>query len=360
MIDLEALPTKKADDLLFLVTLTRIPFLNAQEKLSLLNKIPDAESLSRFSLDDLNRYVGKKHNAKYNGHENYELALREVNILRAKNIKAICFTQDEYPFLLKQINDPPFVLFYRGNPLCLQGKKFLSVVGTRSITTDGVKETKNFTYEAAKDGCVVVSGLANGVDSAAHQGVLDALYDAEDNDEPIEGQTIAVLPCSADTVVPRNHVGLASKIISTNGCIISELTPFTKTEKYSFIQRNRIIAGLSPATVIMQAPNGSGALSTAELAIDYGRDVFFHKVAFSESATKMRDARKAQLDRDYILRKVSKAKISNSCERYIEAGAPIISDYAGYKNFTTYGITYSLQPNHEEAGNLFPDDDIFN
>ena len=166
------------------------------------------------------------------------------------------------------------------------------------------------------DGLTVVSGNANGVDCFAHRGALAAGK---------EGATAAVLPCGIDTIVPAGHKAMLAQVLRTGGVVLSEYIPGTPAEKWRFVQRNRLIAALSPATVVMQAPSGSGALITAAFALDYDRDVMFHACAFCEEAQNI-EARTAAR-----LKSLNSGKAVRSCASYIDSGAPVISDYGEYK-----------------------------
>ena len=168
-------------------------------------------------------------------------------------------------------------MFYRGNFSVLQ-EKCVSVVGTRRLTADGMNAAKAFAYDAALHGQTVVSGLAFGADACSHAGAVAAAFDEmEKNGVFCErcGKTAAVLPCGIDCVVTNANKRIARQILQTGGCLLSEYPPGVCAEKWRFVQRNRIIAGLSPATVIVQAPAGSGALITADFALDFGRMLFF-------------------------------------------------------------------------------------
>ena len=317
-------------DLEFLISLSRISFLNLAEKIILLKKIDGAKSLSVLSRDDIGAFVGRRIRGVWNGTENLKHAKIEAAVINAKGIKAVFYGDSNYPALLKEIPNAPFALFYRGDISCLH-EKTVSVVGTRHLTRDGKKAAHNFAYSAVCDGCTVVSGLAHGADGAAHSGAVDAWFDAMENAAPLPlGKTAAVLPCGIDTITPFSHTRLSCDILKSGGCILSEYAPGTPAANWRFLQRNRIIAALSPATVVIQAPTGSGALITAGLALEYDRDVVFHSAAFSDSARVMDEAVASRLERDFAQGKISRGKIENSCRKYKELGAPTIEDYEDY------------------------------
>ena len=205
-------------------------------------------------------------------------------------------------------------------------------MGTRRLTQNGKIAAKEFAYNAALNGEVVVSGLAKGADEYAHRGVVDAYFDCFEKglDTRNLGKTIAVLPSSIDEIVPLSNKKLAGQILQTGGLIISEYEPRMTIANWHFVKRNRIIAGLSFATVVVEAPAGSGALITVDFALENGRDVYFHKVCFSDNAKQIASIVKNQLETDFNNGKVSKYKKENTVEKYLEAGAPIIENYEDY------------------------------
>ena len=134
-------------------------------------------------------------------------------------------------------------------------------MGTRRLSPEGKQAALDFAYEAVNDGCNVVSGLAWGADTYAHRGALNAYYDAvEKGDAAVKGKTIAVLPSSVDEIVPYQNKKLAAQIIKSGGLLVSEYAPGVPVEKWHFVGRNRIIAGLSMATLVVEAPVGTISL----------------------------------------------------------------------------------------------------
>lgn len=176
-------------------------------------------------------------------------------------IACIPYSDPGYPALLKNIFDPPYALFVRGK---IQPVQYLAVVGTRVPTRYGYDAVQELVPPLARKNIGIVSGLAAGIDSAAHQATLAA-----------KGITIAVLGSGVDdtNITPRFSLRLARTIIESNGAVISEYPPGTPAAKYSFASRNRIIAGLAKATLVIEARAKSGALITASCSLDNGRDV---------------------------------------------------------------------------------------
>jgi len=174
---------------------------------------------------------------------------------------ALFLEDDDYPVLLKEINDPPPILYRLGLPMDPQ-EKMIAVVGTRHATEKGRLTAGQLAADLAESGIAVVSGMAEGIDTAAHRGCLNK-----------SGHTVAVWGTSLDRVFPACNKGLAEEI-RNRGTIYSEYLPQTRPDKTTFPERNRIISGLCAGTVVVEAGTKSGALITAELAASQGREVF--------------------------------------------------------------------------------------
>jgi DNA processing protein len=166
-----------------------------------------------------------------------------------------------YPPLLAQLYDPPAELYVRGDVEIL-GEAAVAIVGARSCSPYGSQVARSIARELAGAGLVVVSGLARGIDGEAHRGTLDA-----------GGRTIAVLGCGIDRDYPRSHAELALRI-REQGAVVSEYPPGVEPAPWRFPARNRIIAGLCVATIVVEARERSGALITADFALELGREVF--------------------------------------------------------------------------------------
>lgn len=322
--------TEETDETLLLtLSVARIPFLDFNQKKKLLKNLDSPQSLVLQSIEDIYKLLQCQKVSKpyWNGADNLRMAKAEVYQCKRLGIKLLLYDDSLYPEALRQIADPPFLLFVRGNENLLGGPN-VSVVGTRRLSTAGREAAKSFAYDAAMDGCNVVSGLAYGADACAHQGALDVFYD-NSGAEGL-GRTIAVLPCAIDEVVPYTNKRLAAQILQSGGCLVSEYAPGTPTQKRNFVARNRIVAGMSEATVVIEAPNGSGALITADFALEEGRDVFFHEVAFGDAAESISQTVKNGLEKDFAAGRVSKYKLENCPERFLKAGAPVIKDYKDF------------------------------
>jgi len=187
---------------------------------------------------------------------------KEAEKLGRLDIGYITLYDDNYPKRLKELYDAPVILYIKGSLGSLEINP-LAIVGSRKYTPYGMVTAKKLAKDCVVSGLTIVSGLALGIDSAAHVSSLDA-----------KGLTVGVLGCGLDEIYPLSNRDLAEKIINSGGAVISEYPPGTPAYKQNFPARNRIIAGLSLGTVVVEAAEKSGALITAYLSLDYGREVF--------------------------------------------------------------------------------------
>lgn len=178
------------------------------------------------------------------------------------DIKTIGIRDEEYPLLLKEIPNPPREIYVRG-VFPDRGVPAIAIVGTRKATEAGTRIAEEIATKLASQGFIIISGLAMGMDAAAHRGALGA-----------HGKTVAVLGNGIDEIYPAQNEKLAERILETGGAIISEYPPGEPSFRGNFIERNRIISGLSIAVVVIEAPMKSGALATAGFAAEQGRSVF--------------------------------------------------------------------------------------
>ena len=167
-----------------------------------------------------------------------------------------------YPARLKAIADPPLILYYKGTLPDFDNNPVIGVVGTRKCTPYGLSAAKKLGCEIAKCGGILVSGLAEGIDTMAMKSALSA-----------GGTVVGILGCGAEQIYPRKNHWLFADV-ERYGCILSEFPPGTEPFKWNFPRRNRIISGLSCGVLVVEAPKGSGSLHTARHALDQGRDVF--------------------------------------------------------------------------------------
>lgn len=188
---------------------------------------------------------------------------RELELIERGNIQVLTLSDYEYPELLRQIEDPPICLYICGILPEELSTCSVAIVGSRRATMYGMRMAQHLAESAACSGWVVVSGLAAGVDTAAHKGTVG-----------VKGKTVAVLGGGLMKIQPQENVELARSILETNGAIISEHPMMFPPSKYSFPMRNRIISALSVATIVVEAGSRSGALITAATATEQGKQVF--------------------------------------------------------------------------------------
>ena len=203
-------------------------------------------------------------------------------------ISLLTIDSDDYPVALRQIYDPPFLLYVRGKILP-RDKHAIAVVGSRRTTHYGTEAARKLSFQLAHAGVTIVSGLARGIDTAGHEAALAA-----------GGRTIAVLGSGIGNVYPAENKGLADRI-AENGAVISEFPVLYVPDKQSFPLRNRIVSGLSQGVLVVEAPERSGSMITANQAMDQGRIVF---------------AVPGQIDRP----------TSGGCHRLIQQGAKLVCD----------------------------------
>ncbi len=181
---------------------------------------------------------------------------------RRRKIQLITLQDETYPDRLKNIYDPPIVLYCKGNLPKLDELPVIGVVGTRKASAYGLNIAKKLSGEIAASGAVVVSGMAMGVDAMATCGALETA-----------GYAVGVLGCGVDRAYPACNLDLFRRM-ERDGCLLSEYPPGTKPDKWNFPRRNRIISGLSCGVLVVEAPAKSGSLITARQALEQGRDVF--------------------------------------------------------------------------------------
>lgn len=181
---------------------------------------------------------------------------------RQKHLHILTYRDAAYPGRLRNIPDPPMVLYYKGHLPEFDANPVIALVGTRKASAYGLTTAKRLGYQIGKCGGILVSGMANGIDGLAMSGALSA-----------GAVTVGVLGCGADIIYPASNRSLFRDVEET-GCILSEFPPGYPPGKWTFPKRNRIISGLSNGVLVVEAPEKSGALITARLAAEQGRDVF--------------------------------------------------------------------------------------
>ncbi len=191
-----------------------------------------------------------------------EQADRILGACSRLGLRLLTMQDADYPTRLRNIFEPPVLLYVKGNLPVIDEEVAIAMVGTRKATPYGVEAAEKIAYGLCRQGALVVSGAAAGIDSASHRGALRA-----------GGKTVAVLGCGIDVVYPAENEWLY-RDIAASGALVSEYPPGSAAEAWHFPARNRIISGLSLGTIVVEAPEKSGALITAGTALEQGRDVF--------------------------------------------------------------------------------------
>ncbi|HDZ90729.1 MAG TPA: DNA-protecting protein DprA, partial [Deltaproteobacteria bacterium] len=253
----------KRDKKITWLSLSMIPGLGSALLKRLVQEFGDAGAVFRADLQALMKVAGMRRDIAGKIVKRSLVKEAEEELRNAENAgsRIITYTDSSYPPLLREIHNPPMVLYTRGGGVP-PGLTLVSVVGSRNPTHYGRKAAEAIASGLAKRGVGVVSGLARGIDSAAHMGCLMG-----------KGLTVAVMGTGIDVVYPRSNRELFRRI-ETEGVIITEFPVGTPPEPKNFPIRNRIISGLSRGTLVVEATKRSGSLITASLALDQGREVF--------------------------------------------------------------------------------------
>lgn len=249
--------------LLYLMGLSRISCLGPRRIASLIEKFSSTERAWKASREELSGVKGL-------GPKMVEEICRERNNIDLsliwqetvdKDIRVIPWDDYKYPLPLKNIHSPPVLLYVKGQ-VDFNGLQGIGMVGTRKSTPYGKRITRTLAYSLATCGFTVISGMARGIDTIAHHAALEA-----------GGRTLAVLGSGVDVVYPRENYSLAQEIIR-KGALISEFPPGARPSAQNFPRRNRIISGLSEGLIVVEAAERSGALITADFALEQGKEVF--------------------------------------------------------------------------------------
>lgn len=206
----------------------------------------------------------------------WERVDRELNMIEEGAVSVVTYLDSDYPARLKEVPDPPLILYTKGKIDCLKNKKAVAVEGTRLATPGGLGAARALAGSLASSGVAVVSGMARGCDGAAHSGALGA-----------GGFTIAVLGTGVDVPYPKENKGLYGDILKS-GLVISELPMGTTPVPKNFLRRNRIINGISTGIVVVEANMRSGSMMTARLAFENNRPVFIPAGNMNPAMEKLR------------------------------------------------------------------------
>ncbi len=244
-----------------LILLNKIKFITHKELTSLFNHFSDSEYIFKATKGDLLKAGLKERTV------DYLISLRkisdvdkEIELMEKNNIFIIDWFSSEYPPLLREIANPPFLLYVKGKKEFL-GKMCFAIVGSRLASVYGMQMAEKFSYGLASLGIVIVSGLARGIDTSAHRAALK------------RGLTVAVLGCGLLNIYPRQNQRLLEEICE-NGAAVSEFSLKEPPLRENFPRRNRIISGLSKGVLVVEAAYRSGALITARFALEQNREVF--------------------------------------------------------------------------------------
>lgn len=235
-----------------------LPKLSLAQKHILLERYSDPEEIFH------TEHYGDIPEKFVNALDNKELCWAQgvIKTCAEKHISILTFGDEAYPDNLRNIPDPPLVLYYKGVLPDFDGQPVIGVVGTRKASAYGLNNARQMSRQIAACGGLVVSGGADGIDAMALEGAMD-----------VGKHTVAVLGCGVDIVYPRTSRKLFQRI-EENGCLLSEYLPGTEPRTWQFPERNRIISGLSHGVLVVEAPKRSGALITAQVAFEQGREVF--------------------------------------------------------------------------------------
>lgn len=250
------------DERFYCLWLSNITGVGARNALLLLDAFKSAQNVWNASHGEIiSRGFSNIAAANITDKKNRESAKKLAESLEKKSISFIAITDERYPSSLKSIYAPPTVLYTKGE-LPDANRLFVSVIGTRKCSEYGARMAYSFAKALAEAGVVVVSGMAEGIDSIAHRGALAGC-----------GKTVAVLGSGVDICYPAANSRLMEEIMA-NGCVLSEYPPGTRPMPGNFPARNRIISGLSKAVLVVEAGERSGTLITVDHALEQGRDVF--------------------------------------------------------------------------------------
>ena len=239
------------------------PGLTDRMKVQLLQHFSDPEEIFYADSGAFDHIEGMTEEARESlADKNLTAAEEILETCRNEKLQLLTWQDAAYPVRLKNIADPPVLLYYKGRLPDFDGSPVVGIVGTRKASAYGLQTAKRMGYQIGRCGGIVVSGMAYGIDGMAMAGALTA------------GQmTVGVLGCGADVVYPPSNRALFADV-EQYGCMISEFAPGTPPVKWNFPKRNRIISGLSCGVLVVEAPEKSGSLITARQAADQGRDVF--------------------------------------------------------------------------------------
>jgi len=250
-------------DIVYQIALTRIPQIGPVQARFLLARLSLREifTVSEHVLEKIEG-VGRVRAASIRQFRQFAEVEAELRFMERHRIRALFFTDQDYPQRLLHCYDAPLLLYYKGSA-DLNNNRSLSIVGSRRVTDYGQQMTKDLIRNLAGEPTLIVSGLAYGIDALAHREAL------------VHGlPTVAVLAHGLDRIYPGVHAGLARDMLANGGGLLTEFPSNTLPDRYNFPQRNRVVAGLTDATVVIETALRGGSMITADLAWDYHREIF--------------------------------------------------------------------------------------
>ncbi|MDX1671755.1 MAG: DNA-processing protein DprA [Balneolaceae bacterium] len=247
-----------------LLALSLVHKLGNQRIKRLLNTVSEPREIFRMSTKRLTSVygIGSGIAREITGFNSWQEVDAIIETTEKAGARLVTLLDPSYPTLLKEIYDPPVLLWIKGNEQILSMDS-IAIVGTRSATRYGKKMATRFSGELVREGYLVISGLAYGIDGAAHRAALDS-----------GGYTVAVLGSGIDRIYPAGHRSLAREIIENDGAVITEYPPGTAPDAGNFPMRNRVVSGMSLGTLVVESGLEGGSMITAGLALDQNREVF--------------------------------------------------------------------------------------
>ena len=286
------------DPLVYQVALTLIPGIGAvQAKILLQHFNPEEIFRARASQLEKIEGIGSFRANAIRKFRDFSRAENEIAFVQSRKIRTLFIGSEDYPKRLLQCYDPPTLLYLKGE-IDLNAPRVIAVIGTRRNSAYGAKMTEEFIASLAGTGTIIVSGLAYGIDALAHRGALKHGL-----------PTLGVLAHGLNHLYPPEHIPIAKEMIKAGGGLLTEFNSFSKPDKHNFPVRNRIVAGLCDAVVVIETGKKGGSMITAELANGYHRDVF----AFPGRATDGKSEGCHQLIRN------NKAVLISDAEELLEA-----------------------------------------
>jgi len=250
-------------ELLYQISLTLVNNIGSVQARLLLEHFKTAEAIFKAKKKDLSLIegIGEIRASQIKAFDNFSEAEDEIKFVEKHHIQPLFITEDNYPKKLLHCYDAPTMLYYRGTA-DLNNKKTVSIIGTRTNTDYGKQVTEQLIENLKEQNVTIVSGLAFGIDAIAHKAAVKNCL-----------PTIGVLAHGLDSIYPAQHKSLAKEML-LNGGLLTEFKKNTKADKHNFPRRNRIVAGISDATIVIETAASGGSMITAELAYNYNRDLF--------------------------------------------------------------------------------------